>query len=139
MHVPVNVSCPKEENMMFMSCGNLLAKVSNITALYPNLGSLTGAAMEGRTGPNTPALHQRRVSPRVRPCPWSQRPTDRKQSNPAFVRLSSLWSEINFQCKCYIVPMLQPMTVMWVETNLKPDVSVQVEVICIQPEILQQL
>lgn len=35
--------------------------------------------------------------------------------------------------------MLQPMTVMWVETNLKPDVSVQVEVIRIQPEILQQL
>lgn len=95
--------------------------------------------MEGRTGPNTPALHQRRASPPVRPCPWSQRPTDRKQRNPAFVRLSSLWSEIYFQCKRYIVPMLQPMTVMCVETNLKPDVSVQVEVIRIQPEILQQL
>lgn len=95
--------------------------------------------MEGHIGPNTLALHQRRVSPPVRPRQWSQRPTDRKQRNRAFVRLSSPWSEIYFQCKHYTGPQLSLMIVMWVKTHLKPDVSVQVEVIRIQPEILQQL
>lgn len=114
-------------------------EISSISALCPNLGSQTAAAMEGRIGPNTPELHQRRVSPPVRPCQWSQRPTDRKQRNRAFVRLSSPWSEIYFQCKHYTVPELSLMIVMWAKTNLKPDVSVQVEVIRKQPEILQQL
>lgn len=120
---------------------NLLAKIeiSNVTTLFLNLGSPIEAVMDGRIGPNTPALHQRRVSPPFHPCPQSQPPTDRKLRNLAFVRWPSLWSEVFFQCKCYIAPMLQPSDRNVGQTNLKPNVSAQAKVIRIKPEILQQL
>lgn len=124
-----------------MSCGKPVAKIqtSNVPVLSPNLGSPTEAAMDGRTDPNTPALRQRCVSPPFHPCLQSEPPTDRKRRSPAFVRQPSPWSEIFFQCKCYTGPMLQPCGINVGETNLQPNVSVQVKVIRVQPEILQQL